>query len=110
MSLTLGLITLPNPNEFATTPEVKGEYTQTLDGTRRRAIQAVKNIYVLGYSRLTTDEYDEIKTEFDLHTPRDLVWSELGINTSVHIDLSDRVFTPGNPNFISDVTITLREV
>lgn len=110
MAITLGLITLPNPNEFTTTPEVKGVYTQTLDGTRRRAIQAVKNIYVLGYSRLTTDEYDEIKGEFDLHTPRDFIWSELAIDTSVHIDLSDRTFTPGNPNFISNVIITLREV
>ena len=110
MSIILGDVTLPNPNEYNSTGEVKGDYTQTLDGTRRRAIQAVKNIYVLGYSRLTTDQYDEIQDEFDLETPRDFVWSDLGIDTSVHIDLSERTFTPGNPNFVSNVIVTLREV
>lgn len=110
MAINLGDITLSNPNTFQTTQDVKGNYTQTLDGSRRRAIQAVKNTYVLGYGTLTVAEYDEIKSEFDLETPRTLVWNELNINAIVHIDLSERIFVPGNPSLISNVTLTLQEI
>ena len=107
---TLGLITLPYPNRFEDTIDIKGEYTQTLDGTRRRAIQAVKHTYILTYSQLTQTQYADIKNEFDLYSTRNFIWDELNIDTTVHIDLSPREFIAGTANLISNITLTLQEL
>lgn len=107
--MTIGNVTLPAPNGFKTIPRVKGAFVETLDGTTRRAIQAVKNTYVVEYNLLSTTDYDAIQAEFDLHNVSNFVYEELGIDTTVHIDLSDREFIPGAGNYVSHVVLTLTE-
>lgn len=109
MSFILNGSTLPVPNSFTDNPEVIGAYTQTMLGGRRRAIRAVKHTYVLGYTRLTQTEYNQIKTIFDLRTSVSFVNSDLGIDTTVFVDISPREFLAGNASLLSSLEVTLTE-
>jgi hypothetical protein len=107
---TLGTLTLPTPNGVGTEQNRKGAYTETLDGTVRRAIHADKRVYTLSYSMMTADNFNDLKTLYDKRNTELFVWSAIGANAYVHIDLGSRQFIPGNQAMYSGVEVTLTEV
>lgn len=107
---TLGVITLPYPNSFSIQNNPKGASTQTLDGTIRRNIHAIKKVFVLTFQNLSISTYDQIETEYLLKTTRDFIWDDVSISKTVHIDLSERGFVQGNNSYYSTVDLTLTEV
>jgi len=114
MAITLTVdettLTLPSPNSFSFGYIRQGAYTKTLDGTLRRAINSDKEQYVLGYSKMSTNDFSSIKTLYDLREVATFVFGDLNIDKTVHIDISNREFVPGNPGYYSSVEITLQEV
>jgi hypothetical protein len=107
--MTLDSTTLPTPNSFQNTFDRQGAYTKSLDGTTRRAINSDKNIWIIGYQSLTVAEFNAIKTLYDLKDTYNFVYSDFGINATVHLDIGSRTFIPGNPSYYSSVEIILRE-
>jgi len=107
---TIGVITLPYPNGFSIQNNPKQAYTQTLDGTIRRNIHAIKKVYILSFQNLTTSAYSQIESEYNLKTTRDFVWDDISVSSTVHIDLSQRDFVNGNSGYYSNVTLTLTEI
>ena len=108
--MTLGDITLPSPNGFSDINEPLGVITQTLDGTKRRNIHAIKHIYVLSFTNLSATDYNNILGEYNLKTARSFVYSELSIATNVLIDISSREIYPGRSDYYSSLTLTLTEI
>ena len=107
---TLGDITLPVPNGFTDVNEPLGAITQTLDGTKRRNIHANKHIYTLTFTNLSTSDYSNILTEYNLKTERIFTWSDFSISTTVLIDISVRDVMPGRTDLYSNLTVTLTEI
>ncbi len=109
------------PSIFSSTDEVIGGFNVTLKGTKRRYIKAVKKVWKLGYNFLTTDEYDNIYTEFAKEIPSSIQESQtyaiftvyessMNINKeNVHISISSRNIVPGT-NYLSNVEITLTQI
>ena len=109
------------PSGFSTNNDIIGGFNTTLEGTKRRYIKAVKKVWTLTYSYLTTDEYDNIYTEFAKEIPSSLQESQtyatftvyenlMNINNeNVHISISPRNIVPGT-NYLSNVEITLTQV
>ena len=106
----LGNVTLPVPNGFTDTNEPKGVITQTLDGTKRRNIHAIKHIYTLNFTNLSASDYSNILGEYNLETERIFIWSDFSISTTVLIDISQRDVMPGRSDFYSNLVLTLQEV
>lgn len=109
------------PSGFSTEDIIIGGYNQTLTGTKRRYIKAVKKVWKLTYDLLSAVDYDAIYAEFEKEIPTGLQESQtyatftvyegsLGINNeSVHLDITDRTFIPGT-DYLSGVEIILTQV
>jgi len=107
--MTLDTLSLPTPNSFQDSFDRQGAYTKTLDGTTRRAINSDKHIWTIGYQSLTTTEFTEIKNLYDLKDTYNFIYEDFGIDTTVHLDIGNRTFVPGNPAYYSSVELVLRE-
>jgi len=101
--------TLPYPSSFSTSFERQGTYTKSLNGTTRRAINSDKHIWVMGFKMLTIEEFDSIKSIYDLLETVTFTYSDLNINADVHLDIGKRTFVPGVPGYYSSVEIILIE-
>jgi len=110
MSFILDGTTLEDPNDFSQEKVVTGDYLTTMGGGIRRAIRAKKNVYKLGWNQLTLTQYNTLVTKYNLNTTLTFVNSDLSINTTVHIDMDNRRILPGFPDYLSSVSITLREI
>ena len=106
---TLGTLTLPYPNSISTSHIRQGSYTKSLDGTTRRAVNSDKYIWTLGFQNMTINTFDSLKAIYDLKETQIFVYNDLAINHTVHIDIGERVFVPGNPSYYSSVQIVLTE-
>lgn len=103
-------VTLPNPNAYSQPTEVGGGYVTTLLGGTRRAIRYKKKTYTLEWSNLSVTDLANILSIYNLDTTVTFVNTDLSIDTTVHIDVSDRVITPGLAEYSGQYSITLTEV
>ena len=107
--MTIDDLTLPTPNSFQTTHDRQGAYTKTLNGTTRRAINSDKYIWTMGFQYMTKSDFDSLKVLYDEKDSYNFVYGDLNIDATVHLDIGNRTFIPGNPGYYSSVEIVLRE-
>ena len=110
---TLGGVTLDNPNGFREANEMLGADTVTLSGKVRRSVRAVKRVWIINYTYMSAADYDNLYNLYELGNP--VVFTVVDSSKvyiqdrSVFVDIDARSFVAGNPNYLANVAITLRE-
>lgn len=109
--MTLGGVTLPNPNGLKESKVVTGGYNTTMNGSVRRAIRNRKRVWSLYWNTLSETDVTSINNLVDQDTTLAFVNTDVtpNISATVHIDIGDRDYIPGTGKYISSVEITLIE-
>ena len=111
MSWTLGVSSIPAPKvgNFQRKVIEIGASVLTLDGTTKKDIVGRKYQYIIKYEMLTQIEVTTILNEYDDNEVKAFVVSDLSINTTVHIDLTDRSYNTAGDSYREDLTLILTE-
>jgi len=100
---------LPNPNSYSKSTNVIGGFVTTLLGGIRRAIRNKKYVHELGWTNLSSSDLTTILAIYNKDTTVTFINSDLGIDTTVHVDVSDDVINPGMAEYLRQYSIILTE-
>lgn len=118
---TLNSGEIATPSEFSEEFDVLGNDNQTLAGTRRRAIHAIKRNISVQWKYLTNSQYVTIRDAYLSQDPNSIYYTgepltldvtdgELNIsNMSVFMDIEDHTVLAGT-DYLSTLEVTFIEV
>jgi hypothetical protein len=109
MFILNGTLTI-KPNEAKESPDAGSSFTRNLNNGRRRAMRNIKYDWDITLNRATLSEYNDIKTIFETGTAVTFVNNDLGLNTTVYLDIVDHGYIAGSGTYRSNVGIHLTEV
>ncbi len=109
-----------DPSEFSVEDKVIGGFNETINGTKRFYVKAVKKVWTLTYDKMNLSDYNNIYAELQKEVTAGMQLSEtyalftindstLNVtNEKVHIELSNRNFL--TVNFLENIEIILTQV
>lgn len=109
MFILNGTITL-KPNEASDVPDSDSTFTKTLNNVRRRSMHNIKYDWQMSMNYMKLSDYESLRTLFEAGNTVTLVNNSLGLNTTVHLDITDHGYIAGSPSYRSGVKISLIEV
>ncbi len=117
MSFILGGTTIRTPNGITEGNSTQEAINRTINGSVNSDLfGSNKRVWQFSYNKCKKTDYDTINTIYQsyllLGTPKSLQSTEANYtiaSTNVHVKLTDRNFSVGGSNYLSDFTLTLIE-
>lgn len=96
-------------NEAIETPDSMSSIKKTLTNKRRRAMRNIKYDWDCTINYIKLEDYETLKTVYETGTAVTLVNNDLGLNTTVLVDIVSHGFLAGSGTYRSSVNIILTE-